>query len=313
MAGLGIGGGGLLGVALEVTPGTYLAPTKFIPINSESIQMQEETQFRRPIRQSVDVVNAVAGNEHPEGDIEIDAREDVIAVMLHAARLGVVKTGAVNFTYVFTPTSVAIPAKTMSVTVVRSGEIFGYTGMIVSGYRFSVAEGILMFAATLKGRNEASQSNPTPTWPTTTPYGMGTYTIEIPTATPVTDTDGFELSVEDNGTPNFRLKSTGRGSDFINYGERQVQLTLARDFVSRADYDAFKAVTAQSITLTASKGVNNSIALLIPNAFKESYEVGLSGQGELLRASLQYQGVLDSASPAKALVITIKTQEDIVP
>jgi len=312
MAGLGIGGGGLLGVALEAVAGTYLAPTKFVPINSESIHMVEETQFRRPIRQSVDILDAVAGNEHPEGEIELDAREDCVAVILQAARLTAVKTGSTpNFTYTYTPNANAIPARTMSITVVRAGEIFGYTGMVVSGYKFSVSDGILMFSCTVKGRQEATQSNPTPTWPTSVPYGMGKYSIEIPTATPVTDTDAFEYSVDDAGTPNFRLKSTGRGGDFINYGERTTQLSLTRDFLSRADYDNFKTVVAQSITLSATKGVNNSISILIPNAFKNTYELGLSGQGELIRAQIQYEGVLDSASPAKVSQIVIKTQEDI--
>lgn len=313
MAGLGIGGGGLLGIALEVTPGTYVAPTKFVPINSESIKMMEGTQYRRPIRVSVDVLDAVPGNEHPEGDIEMDAREDCVAVFMHAARAGVVKTGAVNFQYVFTGNANAIPAKTMSITVVRAGEVFAYTGMVVSSWRFSVSEGILLFTVTVKGRQEAVQSSPSPTWPTTTPYGMGKYSIEIPTASAVTDTDAFEFTCEDNAEPAFRLKSTGRGADFIKYGERAVSLTMARDFTARTDYDNFKSVIAQSITLTASKGANNSISLLIPNAFKDSYETQLSGQGELLRAQLQFTGTLDGASPAKSYQLTVKTQEDIVP
>jgi hypothetical protein len=225
----------------------------------------------------------------------------------------VVKSGAVNFTYVFTGNALAIPAKTISITVVRAGEVFGYVGMVLGSFRFSIADGVLIFGCSVIGRNETSQASPSPTWPTTTPYGMGKYSIEIPTATPVTDTDMFEFTIEDNAEPNFRLKSTGRGGDFVKYGERNVGLTLARDFLSRADYDNFKSVIAQSITLTASKGANNSISILVPNAFKESYEVGLSGQGELLRAQLSYQGTLDGATPSKAYTVTVKTQEDITP
>lgn len=314
MAGLGIGGGGIVGVALEAVAGTYVAPTNYVPINSESLSQKEETQWRRPIRQSVDIVNAVAGNEHAEGDIELDFREDVAAVLLHAARLTVNKTGVnPNFTYAFTPNSDAVPAKTMSITIVRAGEVFAYTGAVVSGYKFSISDGILVMTASIIARQEATQSAPTPVWPTTTPYGMGTYSVEVPTATPVTDTDQFEFSVEDNGEAQFRLKSTGRGADFIKYGERQTTLTMARDFLSKADYDAFKAVTAQSITLSATKSANNSITILVPVAIKESYEVGLSGQGDLLRAQINYNAILDSASPAKPCLITIKTQENITP
>lgn len=314
MSGLGIGGGGIVGVALETVSGTYLAPVKYVPINNETLSQMEETQFRRPIRQSVDIVNAVAGNEHAEGDIELDFREDVAIHFLHAARLSVVKTGTPNFTYTFTPNANAIPAKTLSITIVRAGEVFAYTGAVVTGYKFAVSDGILVMTVSIVARQEATQSVPTPTWPTTTPYGMGTYDIQIPTASTVTDTDQFEFSVDDSGEAQFRLKNTGRGADYVKFGERTTTLSLSRDFLSKTDYDAFKAVTSQTITLVASKGANNSLTLLIPVAIKESYEVGLSGQGDLLRATINYQAVMDTSGPPgpKASQITIKTQEDIV-
>jgi hypothetical protein len=183
--------------------------------------------------------------------------------------------------------------------------------MVVGAFKFSIADGLLIYTATMLGRDEASQSVPTPTWPTTTPYGAGTYSIEVPTATPVTDTDTFEFTVEDNATPAFRLKSTGRGAQFNSYGERSVSLTMERDFQTRTDYDAFKAMTAQSVTLTASKGANNSISITIPVATKDTYEVVVPGQGDLVRANVTYQGVANSSGVDYTLIV--KTQEDITP
>lgn len=309
---LGIGGGAQLGIALEATAGTYLAPTKFVPFISESLQYQQATTWRRPIRRAVGIVGAVAGDAHVEGDVEIEALEDVLAHFMYASRMSIVKSGATNFTYTGTPASDAIPTKTMSMTLERvGGVVFGYTGMVVSSFKFSINEGMLMYSATMLGRDEASQAVPTPTWPTTTPYGAGTYSIEIPTGTPVTDTDTFEFSVEDGAVPAFRLKSTGRGAAFINYGERTCQLTLERDFTSRADYDAFKAYTAQSVTLTASKGANNSISIVMPVATKDTYEVVVPGQGDLVRARIAYMGVINTSGAEYSLVV--KTQEDITP
>jgi hypothetical protein len=309
----GIGGGGFLGVALETTPGTYVAPTKFVPINSESVQYMQETIWRRPIRQSVDIVGAVDGDVHVEGDIEMEAFEDVVALMLHAARTSVVKSGSSpNFTYAFKGSAAAVPSETLSITIVRNGEVFGYTGCVLSSFSFSIEDGQLMFNCSILGRDEAEQSAPTPTWATTqTPFGAGKYSIEIPTATPVTDTDNFEFEVDDNGEPQFRLKNTGRGAQFIAYGERDVTMSVERDFENRDDYDAFKALTAQSITLTASKGANNSISLLMPASIKDEYELGLEGQGDLIRASVSYNAVIDATG--NAYTITVKTQEDITP
>jgi hypothetical protein len=309
MSGLGIGAGGIMGVALETTAGTYVAPTKFIPFLSESLTFQEETQWRRPIRESADVIGAVAGDEHAEGDIEMEALEDCVIYFLYAARTSIIKTGTTNLTYAVTGTSAAIPTETLSITIVRSGEVFAYTGVTVGSFKFNINNGMLQFGCSVVARQEATQSLPVPTWPTTVPFGAGQYIIEVPTGSTVEDTDTFEWTVEDNAEPQFRLKNTGRGASFVSYGERDVTWTMARDFTSRADYDLFKSVTSQSVTLTATKGVNNSIAMLTPVSYKETYEVGLSGQGDLVRANIGYRGTINGSG--NAYTLTLKTQEDV--
>lgn len=290
------------------TPGTYTAPTKFFPFNTESIVLSQSTVFRRPIRQSADIIGAVAGNYNPGGDIEMEALEDVLIYFLFASRTLIVQSGtSPNFIYTITPTAAAVPQKTMSLTFVRNGIVFGYTGMVVSNFMFGIADGLLTFKTGILGRDEAVQSAPVPTWPATVPFGAGSYSIEVPTATPVLDTDTFEWTVEDNAAVNFRLKNTGRGAQFINYGERNSTMTIDRDFQDRIDYDLFKSVTSQSVTLTASKGANNLITLLAPVTIKNTYDVGLSGQGNLVRASITYQNVIDGTG--KSWQITVKTQE----
>jgi len=290
-------------------PGVYYAPVKYVPFNSENIMINQSTIYRRPIRQTADIVGAVAGNFYPGGDIEMESLEDVVIYFLYNSRVTIVKSGTTNFTYTITPAPNAIPIKTMSITIVRNGIVFGYTGMVTGSFSFGISDGLLTFRTSMLGRDEAVQTLPTATWPTTVPFGAGQYSIEVPTATPVLDTDTFEFSVEDNPEAQFRLKSTGRGATFINFGERNSTLNLQRDFLDRTDYDAFKATTSQSITLTASKGANNSISMLAPVAIKDSYEVGLSGEGDLVRANIQYQNVIDGTG--KSWQITLKTQESV--
>lgn len=309
----GTGAQGFIGVALESVAGTYTAPTKYVPIENESLQWVQDTIWRRPIRQSADIVGAVDGNGRVEGDLSMEAFEDVVALFLHAARTSRTKTGtAPNFTYAFVGSSVAIPAKTMSITVVRNGIVFGYTGCVVGNFTFTIEDGLLKFNPTILGRDEAAEALPTATWSTgiqASPFGAGKYQIQIPTSTQVFDTDGFEFSVDDSPEAQYRLKDTSRGAQFISYGERTTSLSVERDFENRTDYDAFKALTSQSITLTATKGANNSIGIVLPAAIKDTYEVGLSGQGDLTRASVNYNGVLDATR--NAYTITVKTQEDI--
>lgn len=308
---LGIGGGAAMGLALETVAGTWVAPTKWFPFNSESLQYQQETIWRRPIRRAVGIIGAVAGNAHVEGDIEMEALDDVVPYFLTCARASVVETGSLpNFTYTATPTANAIPAKTMSLTIERvTGQSFGYTGMVVSSFKFGIQDGLLTFNVTMMGRDEASQSIGAPVFPTSTPYGAGQYSIEIPTASAITEVDTFEFTVEDNAEPQYRLKSTGRGAEFIKYGERNCTLTVERDFLTRADYDAFKALTAQTVTLTATKGANNSISINMPVAVKNTYEIPVPGQGDLVRANIEYQGVSNSSGVDYTVVV--KTQEDL--
>lgn len=290
--------------------GTYAAPVKFIPFMSESLTSVQATIWRRPIRQSADIIGAVSGNFNVEGDISIEGMEDCMLYFLYGSRFSVVKSGTTNYTYTFTPTPNAIPNKTLSITVVRNGIVFGFTGCVVSSQTFTVEDGILMHNLSILGRDEAVQSAPTPTWPTTVPFGAGQYSIEIPTATPVFDTDQFELTIDDSAEAQFRLKNTGRGAQFIKYGERAVTLSFERDFESRTDFDAFKALTSQAITVAASKSANNAVTLNIPVAIKDTYEVQNSGQGDLVRAAIAYNGVIDGTG--KSVEVIVKSQENVV-
>lgn len=291
-------------------PGVYVAPVKFIPFMSESLTSVQSTIWRRPIRQSADIIGAVPGNFNVEGDISIEGMEDCVVYFLYASRNSVVKAGTTNYTYTFTPTANAIPTRTMSITVVRNGIVFGFTGVVVGSQTFTVEDGILMYNISCLGRDEAVQTAPTPTWPTTVPFGAGQYSIEIPTATPVLDTDTFEFTIDDAAEAQFRLKSTGRGAQFIKYGERAVTLSLERDFDTRTDFDAFKALTSQDITITATKGANNSITLNTPVTIKDTYEVQNSGQGDLVRAAIAYNSVINASGVS--YTITLKTQENVV-
>jgi hypothetical protein len=314
--GVGVSGGGSLGLAFEVTPGTYIAPTKFHPILSESLEFQPGNVYRRPIRQSIDNIGMVPGNVNVTGTVSMEALDDVIVYYLYAMRMGIVKTGATNFTYTCTPTSLAaFPTRTLSLTVVRNSAVFGYTGCVVSKLTLSIQNDILQMDADIIAQNEAVQSAPSPTWSTTVPIGPGQWNIGIPTGTQVFDMDTFSYSVDEAAAPAYRLKNTGpnagRGAQFVSMGERTVQMTASRDFIDRTDYNLFAAGTGQSLTVLGQSAgsVNNSIQFLIGNAFKSAYQVVMGAQGDIVRANLTYDSVVDGSGNATQLVV--KTQESI--
>jgi hypothetical protein len=313
---IGVSGGGNAGLAFEVTPGTYVAPTKFFPILGESLEFQPGNVYRRPIRQSVDAIGVVPGNVVITGSMSMEALDDVIVYFLYAMRMGIVKSGTTpNWIYTCTPTSTSVfPTRTLSITVVRNGQVFGYVGCVCTKMTLSIQNDILQMDCDIIAQNEATQSAPTPTWGTSVPYGPGTWNIGIPTATQVFDMDTFSYSIDEAGAAAYRLKNTGansgRGAQFVSMGERTVQMTASRDFLDKTDYGLFQAGTAQTITIACLRGINNGISFLMGSVFKSAMQIPLSAQGDIIRASLTYDTTIDGSG--NATVLTVLSQETIV-
>jgi hypothetical protein len=307
---VGVGASGFVGIAPETVSGTYVAPTKYLVLRNESLKHVQETNWRRPLRGIADISGVVAGYFRTEGSITVEVTEDTLCHLLRAARYTGVKTGSGPYVYTFTPSAVAIPTKTLSFTVVRNGVTFGFVGCVLGSAKYSVDNGLLIATFDVFGRSEASQTLPTPTHVTTLPFGAGQYTLEIPAASAVIDADVYELSVNDSASHEYRFTPTAAAA-FARFGERNVELTINRDFDTRTDYDAFKALSAQSIKFAASKGANASVIFEVFAALKDTYEiVGMSGQAELIRANIKYRGVY-SDGDAASHKITVTTTESI--
>jgi hypothetical protein len=122
--------------------------------------------------------------------------------------------------------------------------------------------------------------------------------------------DTFSWSVDDAGAAQYRLKNA-RGAQFVQYGERALQMTASRDYMDKTDYTAFQGVTGQALSIAVAGGANNGITFTMAQAIKDVYQVPLSGQGDLVRASITYNSVLDSS--ANEYSIIYKTQEVVTP
>jgi hypothetical protein len=136
------------------------------------------------------------------------------------------------------------------------------------------------------------------------------YSIQVPTATQVFDTDGFTFSYDDNAAPQNRLANY-RSPAFISFGERNVKIHLDRDFIDRTEYDTFKALTASSVTVNMANGSNSAVNLKAAAAIRDNYALGgLSGQGDLIRAGVDWVGIYD-ANTSKSFEIQVTTTENI--
>jgi len=311
MSTVGVGAAGYVGLAKETTSGTYVAPTQTVLLRNESLKYAEDRIQRRPLRGIADVSGLIKGFVHTEGDLQIEANPSDVVLFLKAARGAITKTGAGPYVYTFKPSAVAVPAATLSATVVRNGVAFGYTGLVVSSMQYTLDNGLLVATMSMMGQDEANQSVPAAAYNTYVPYGPGEYSIEVPTATPVVDTDTFTFAVNDNAEPQYRLKNPSRGAQFMKFGERSVELDLQRDFFNRTEYDNFKAATSTDITVTCSHSATESIGFHMPVSQVQSYDItGMSGQAELIRADIKYMGIFDTVT-TQAYEIVVKTAANI--
>lgn len=304
-----IGASGIVGIAREVTPGTYLAPEFYLPVRSESINFVNEVQYTRPIMQVADQVHAVEGPQRVEGDLEMEIFPDALVYLMAGTRNTLVKAGAGPYTYTYTPNAAATPTNTLSLTVVRNGVVFGYVGCVIGSMDFTVDNGLFVGSFNILGTAEASQSAPTPSWPTMEPAGADAYTISI-AATPVTNTDNFSWSVDDSAEAVYRL-GNAQAAAFVKFGERTQEASLDMDFENATEYTNFKAVTAQRLQFDVDWDANNYIHLDTKLATMSTFETGLSGQGDLVRASISYMAKYDFAT-SKAYEIVISSANSIV-
>jgi hypothetical protein len=309
---------GFMGLAFETTAGTYVPPTQFFPIRSETLQYKPTNQRRRVIRGIADDMGPIKGWSNIEGDVEMELMERVLPYWLYCSRNTVAKTGAgPNYTYTTTPLHNAVGAQVagkvaLSLTVVRGTTVFGYTGCLVNTMEFSTDNGITLVKFGIVGLDEAVQTSPTFAYNVVDiPFNAGQYNIQIPTSSQIFDCDKFTVTIEDGLVPANMLSSTTTPA-YLRYGERVVKASLDRDFNDRTEYDAFKALTQTSLAIACSKGANNSVTITLPKVDRDTYNLsGLTAQADLHRATIDFIGAYDTVT-SKAYAIAVVCQENIV-
>lgn len=311
---VGIHAEGFMGLAFETVAGTWVTPSVTFPIRSETLAYQQDTYWRRNIRGIADQNDpAVAGFSHIEGEIECELMESILPYFLHVSRNTIVKSGSTDFTYTCTPghTATATPKPGLSLTVVRAGVVFGYTGCLVSQMEFSTDNGIPIMKFSVVGLDETVQTLPVYTnRAADIPFSATHYSIEVPTASQVFDVDTYTCTINDNAEPVHRLNNTTKAR-YIRFGQREANMELTRDFNGRTEYDAFKALTATSVSLVFTKSVTKKVTIKFANAQRETYDLdGLSDQGTLHQATVNFLANYDAAT-SKAYEIVVLCQEAI--
>ena len=310
-----VAGGGHLKVALEATRGSYTAVTKTIPIESETLQEIRTDPWRAPILGRAVTPGKVGGRSGVEGTIVMEALPEAVAYFLIASRWGnnIQKTGAGPFVYTAIDDAAAHVKQTLrslSIGVDRAGLGYAYLGCQTTRMRFFFEDGIPKFEATVMGLSESSGSyTPSgPTDPTDTPFNADDTVVSIAASQRV-DLDSLEITFDDQGE--LRYNQSGQvAADYVRYGEFIGDAQFEIDFESRADYDIWVARTVQELTCVSTFDANQIMDIEIHGGLYDSFEVGLSGIGDQVRASAALRAAYAPGDTAAAQIV-LTTDEDI--
>jgi Phage tail tube protein len=282
----------------------------FIPILSESFRYTEERYFSPQIRQQVMTSDVAQGYYHIEGDIELEADVNYLPHLLMCTRhTPSFATGV----YTFVPSTAGATStaasgmvqRTCSITIVRNGIAFGYSGCTLGSLGFFVDAGVLKFRATLFGeKDNVVASPPTPTWIAASLFGADAHQVYVdasgiaPTfaGAAVRDFNGFEFTANHNPSAENRLVND-RGATYIAFHETEISVTTELDFVDKTEYDSFVANTQKAFKLESNKGgatfaaATQAVQIIVNRGVYETYDVGLSGLADLIMAGVTIRGI----------------------
>lgn len=307
----GLGGAGYLALTLETAMGTYLPPTTagtvFVPILNESLKYMEDKYYSEAIKQQTIDNDVKPGYYHAEGDISFEVDMNFMPYFLHCSRHAIAKTGAgAPWTYDYTPSQAGSAstaasgnvARTASMTVIRNGIGFGYGGCVVNTFEWTITNGVLVCNMGVLGLSEQQPGGlGTPVWSNPALFGADAHSVYVAAsaASPTfgaasTDFNGFTGRVNYNAAAQNRINQL-RSAAYISFGKTEAGYETELDFVSRTEYDNFKAASTRAVRLESLRGgatfalASEAFQLTYNRSAYDTYDLGLGGIGDLIMAT----------------------------
>ena len=318
MPGVGLGGGGAIGLAIETTLGTYVPPTVWVPIISEQFRYVENRYFSPQLRQQVMVSDVKQGFYHIEGTVNFEVDTKFLPYFLYASRHTVTKSGAGPYVYKAVPNkmaSVQSPAKSLSLSAIRNDVLFGYAGCVVGQYEFTIEDGVLRCAMNMLGESQNTPAGPfTPSWSDPDLLGADAHAIFVASdfgATPTfgaasTDFNGITLTINHNPTAENRIRKD-RSASYIAFHETELGFSTELDFIDKTEYNNFVSTLQRGIKLESTQGAvdfatsTDGFKAQLNRFAYETYDVDLPGLGDIIMAGATGRGLSVSGGDAYEL------------
>lgn len=271
-----LGALGYVGYGVEVTDGTFVAPTKYLPVNSFSFEDTNEFIVPDQIRRSRDRYIAMVGPYNVSGSMDMELIPTDVASLLRSAWSATVASGAYSgggYEHVYTPAS-EMPTFTFEADSGDDILILQYSGIRVNTLEIKAAFGEIVTASFgLEGINRRKKPTgaATPTFSDVVPFHFTGADVKTGgVANP--NVKDFTFGTNNNLTRIGTLRRT-RAWRAMRFGMREVTLGMTLDFQDATEYDKFEAETIFDVDLfmegqTGLSGMGTNAPILrieIPN------------------------------------------------
>ena len=291
---MALGALGYVGYGVEVTEGTQVAPTKYLPVTSFSFE--DSNDFIEPdqIRHSRDKYIAMAAPYAVSGTMDMELIPNDVASLLRSAFCATVVTSAYaggGYQHVYTPGSeeptFTFESSASDILIMR------YGGSRVNTLEIKAAFGEIVTASFgLEGVNRDKQgSASTPTYTDVVPFHFSGVDIKVDSGSLLGTVKEFTFGVNNNIDRVGTLRKT-RSWKRLELGMREVTLALTIDFTDTSEYDRFLNETIFDVDLhmegpTLAGMTSPSILRIeVPNVRWNKVGVPLSA-GDMLEQSVE--------------------------
>lgn len=304
-----------LGVKAETTWGTFVAPTRFYPLISESLTEEIDRLESEGIIAGQRVLRSeqwAAGNVDVGGDIQTELYQQGMGALLKACFGAVATTGAGPYTHTFTPGDLTDDHLSVQVgkpDVAGTVQPFSFYGMKATDWELSIeAGGLVMLTTSLVGKQLATSDALA-----TASYGTGAatpFTFKHATASVAGGAANVKkLTIKgSNGLDTDRrfigseYRAEPLEADLREYGG-----TVDLEFESLTQYNRFRNANEVALVSTISAGASASLTTTMNVRF-DGATPEVDGRG-IVQLSAPYKciGTTTDASAITAVLISNDT------
>lgn len=246
-----LGALGYVGYGIESVDGEFVAPTKFLPVDSFSIEDTNDFIVPAQIRHSRDFYIGMEAPYPVSGSMEMELIPTDIGALLGSAFADVPTSSAYSgggYEHAYTPGS-DMPTLTFESS---AGDVLvmRYSGVRVNTLEIKAAFGeIVTGTFGLEGVNRQKQNSPsTPAFSDVTPFHFTGADVHVASGTLLTTVKDFTFGVNNNLTRIGTLRKT-RAWKRMAFGMRNVTLAMSLDFTDTTEYDRFLSETVFDVDL----------------------------------------------------------------